>query len=138
VERVIFPDAAIVLDFMVHEVTDLLDRLAIYPDKMRANLDLTRGLIYSQPVLLALVEAGMDRQEAHKLIQGYAHSALKGGLDLETALAQDERITRLITADSLAELFDPMRQLNHVDDIFRRLGLTGGEESGRSQHDISL
>ena len=84
-ERVIMPDAFIVLDFMLHEMTDILDRLVVHPDRMLENLELTRGLIYSQPVLLALVDAGMDRQEAYKLVQGHAQQSLAGGPMFESA-----------------------------------------------------
>lgn len=122
-ERVIFPDAAIVLDFMLHEVSDVLDRLAIYPERMRANLEMTRGLIYSQPVLLALVEAGMDRQDAYKVVQEHAQCALRGGPDFRQALADDERLARLFDRDDLDRLFDPVAQLRSVNEIFARLGL---------------
>src|SRR5215213_6659393 len=77
-ERVILPDAFIVLDFMLHEMADILERLVVHTDRMLENLSLTEGLIYSQPVLLALVDAGMDRQEAYKVIQGHALRALSG------------------------------------------------------------
>ena len=77
-ERVILPDACIVLDFMLHEMADILDRMVVHADRMRENLDLTAGLIYSQPVLLALVDAGMDRQEAYKLVQRHAHHVACG------------------------------------------------------------
>ena len=92
-ERVIFPDACIVLDFMLHETADILDRLVVYPERMLANLDATRGLIYSQPVMLALVDAGMDRQDAYKLVQDHAHRALHGGPRCMDAL-QDDRPSR--------------------------------------------
>ena len=78
-ERVIMPDAFIVLDFMLHEMTEILDRLVVHADRMLENLQMTKGLIYSQPVLLALVDAGMDRQEAYKLVQGHAQRSLSGG-----------------------------------------------------------
>ena len=77
-ERVIMPDAFIVLDFMLHEMTEILDRMVVHADRMLENLKLTKGLIYSQPVLLALVDAGMDRQEAYKLVQGHAQRVARG------------------------------------------------------------
>jgi adenylosuccinate lyase len=135
-ERVIFPDAAIVLDFMIAEVSDVLARLAIYPERMRDNLEATGGLIYSQRVLLALVEAGMDRQVAYKLVQEHAQHAMRGGPPFRQALSADERIAKLIDAKGLAALFDPATQLRHLGEIFARLGL---EESATEnhQHDIS-
>jgi adenylosuccinate lyase len=126
-ERVIIPDAFIVLDFMLHEMTDILDRLAVYPDRLRRNLEASRGLIYSQPVLLALVDAGMGRQEAYTIVQAHASRALDGGPALLEALLADERVTSRIGPERLAELFNPARQLTHIDAVYERLGL--GEEA---------
>lgn len=117
------PDAFSVLDFMLHEMTEILDRLVVHADRMLENLELTRGLIYSQPVLLALVDAGMDRQEAYKLVQGHAHRSLSGGAAFQDALAADPSVARWITRDELSSLFDPQGQLRYVGNIFTRLGL---------------
>ena len=85
-ERVIFPDACIVLDFMLDQATELIEGLVVYPDRMRANLELTGGLVYSQRVMLALVESGMDRQEAYRLVQRLALAAWDGGPSFRDAL----------------------------------------------------
>ena len=130
-ERVIIPDACIVLDFMIHEIADILDRMVVYPDQMLANLGATKGLIYSQPVLLALVDAGMDRQAAYKLVQRHARQALDGGPALQEALALDPRVTERVSAEQLASLFDPWGQLQHVDLILARLGLIGRGDGSR-------
>ena len=122
-ERVIMPDAFIVLDFMLHETSDILGRLVVHANRMLENLDLTGGLIYSQAVLLALVDKGMDRQEAYKLVQGHAQRALAGGPGFRDGLAADSSISEWLDADLLSYLFDPMRQLQHIDEIFSRLGL---------------
>jgi adenylosuccinate lyase len=134
-ERVIVPDAFIVLDFMLHEMTQILGRLVVHADRMLENLELTRGLIYSQPVMLALVDAGMDRQQAYKLVQRHAQRAIAGGPPLQTALRSDAAVAAWITRDDLSSLFDPRRQLHHVGEIFERLGLDGSEkkEVERSQ-----
>jgi adenylosuccinate lyase len=124
-ERVIMPDACIVLDFMLHEMADILERLVVHADRMLENLHLTGGLIYSQPVLLALVDAGMDRQAAYKLVQGHAQQSLSGGPAFQDGLAADPSIAEWLGSEELASLFDPMRQLQHVDAIFARLGLGG-------------
>jgi adenylosuccinate lyase len=129
-ERVIIPDACIVLDFMLHEMTDILDRIVVHADRMLDNLQLTRGLIYSQPVLLALVDAGMDRQQAYKLVQGHAQQSLAGGPTFETALANDPAVAAWLSQDELSSLFDPVRQLQNVDAVFARLGLDGTENLG--------
>ncbi len=122
-ERVVFPDACIVLDYLLDLVADLVEHLVVYPDRMRANLDLTGGLIYSQRVLLALVEAGMDRQEAYKLVQRHALAAWDGGPPFQEALSLDPAVTSRVSPADLGGLFDPADQLRHVDAVFARLGL---------------
>lgn len=122
-ERVIFPDACIVLDFMLAETTQIIDRLVIHEDRMVSNLNSSGGLIYSQRVLLALVDAGMDRQEAYKLIQRYAHAALEEGVTFRRRLERDPRVGRYLTSVQLDELFDPWQQLHHLDEMYSRLGL---------------
>lgn len=122
-ERVILPDATIVLDFMLHEMSDILGRLAVYPERMQRNLDSMHGLIYSQPALLALVDAGMDRHAAYKVVQRHAHAALAGGPALLDALEGDPEVTERLDRATLRDLFDPRRQLGEVDEVFRRLGL---------------
>jgi adenylosuccinate lyase len=122
-ERVILPDATIVLDFMLNEMIDIIGRLAVYPDRMQRNLESMKGLIYSQPALLALVDAGMDRHQAYKVVQRHAHAALNGGPPLLEALEADPEVTERVEPEELRKLFDPRRQLVEVDAIFRRLGL---------------
>jgi adenylosuccinate lyase len=130
-ERVIMPDAFIVIDFMVHEMTDILDRLVVHADRMRQNLEATNGLIYSQLVMLALVDAGMDRHEAYRLVQGHAHAALAGGPAFHEALVADTSITELLAPEELSSLFDPSRQVQSVAQVFHRVGL----EASVHQHD---
>jgi adenylosuccinate lyase len=137
-ERVIIPDAFIVLDFMLHEVTDILDRLVVHADRMLENLQLTRGLIYSQPVMLALVDAGMDRQQAYKLVQGHAQRSLTGGPLFQTALANDATVAKWITEDELSSLFDPSRQLGDVGAVFSRLGLDRSTDAAEQSRTATL
>jgi adenylosuccinate lyase len=122
-ERVIFPDACIVLDFMLAEVTDLIDRLVIYPERMRANLEAGGGVVYSQPVMLALVDAGLDRQDAYRLVQKHAYVAWDGGTPLRAALEADPVASSMLSAADFDRLFDPACQLTHVDATMERLGL---------------
>ena len=124
-ERVILPDACIVLDFMIHEMTDILDKLNVHAERMAANLGMTKGLIYSQPVLLALVDAGMDRHEAYAIVQGHARRTVDGGPPLFDALTSDPTVARLVDGAKLQALFDPTSQLAHVASVFDRLGLGG-------------
>jgi adenylosuccinate lyase len=122
-ERVTFPDACILLDYLLDLVTDVIARLVVHVGQMRANLDLTGGMIYSQRVLLAMVEAGLDRQEAYRIIQRHAHDAWQGGPTFRERLLNDPLVTGLLAPPALAVLFDPLQQLVHVDAIFSRLGL---------------
>jgi adenylosuccinate lyase len=122
-ERVIFPDACILLDYLLDLVAEVVEHLVVYPDRMRANLDLTGGLIYSQRVLLALVDAGLDRQAAYRLVQGYAMDSWDRGTSFRDALAADPLVAGLLSAGDLDELFDPTTQLTHLDALFARLGL---------------
>ena len=122
-ERVIFPDACIVLDYMQHEVSELIDELVVYPDRMIQNLESSGGLIYSQRVLLALVDSGMDRQVAYKLIQRHAHAGMGEGVRFRDVIATDPDVQSRLAPELLDELFDPWEQLAHLDTMFARLGL---------------
>jgi len=122
-ERVIFPDATIVLDFMIAEITEIAAGLTVDEERMLANLNLTGGLIYSQQVLLALVDAGMDRQHAYKLVQGHALRAWDAGGSFRDALQRDPEIAAIMPATVFDELFDPQRQLGQINAIFTRLNL---------------
>jgi len=122
-ERIIFPDACIALDFMLAEMREIVAGLVVFPHRMLANLESTEGLIYSQRVLLDLVDAGMDRQEAYKLVQRHALEAWDGGKSFKSALTADPSVRKLLELDQLDALFDPADQLRHIDEIFSRLGL---------------
>lgn len=122
-ERIIFPDACILVDYMLAETTDLVAELMVYPRRMLANLESTGGLIYSQRVLLALVDAGFDRQDAYKLVQRHAHAAWEEGTTFRDVIAADPLVRERLTESELDELFDPWQQLQHLDASFERLGL---------------
>lgn len=122
-ERIILPDACILLDYLLDLMTDLIDGLVVHDDRMRRNLDLTGGLIYSQRVLLALVDAGMDRQAAYRAVQRHALAAWDGGATFAERLGSDSELTALLPEVSFASLFDPLMQLTEVDAIFARVGL---------------
>ncbi|HEX5500095.1 MAG TPA: hypothetical protein VFX03_12745, partial [Thermomicrobiales bacterium] len=129
-ERIIFPDACIVLDFMLAEAADLIARLVVYPERMRRNLEATGGAIYSQPVLLALIDAGMDRQAAYKLVQRHALAAWDEGRSFQASLLADDDVRRLLGSEQIERLFDPAPQLAQVDAIFRRVGLLAADGMG--------
>jgi adenylosuccinate lyase len=123
-ERIILPDSCIALDYMLDLLTGIWTDLDVCPDQMQRNLELTRGLIYSGRVLLALVEAGMPRSEAYGLVQSASKKVWSGDGDLQSHLSADTRVTERIAADELATLFDPSYHLRGIEVAFARLGLT--------------
>lgn len=122
-ERIIFPDSCILLDYMLAEVSELVGELVVYPERMLANLESTGGLIYSQRVLLALVDAGLDRQDAYKLVQRHAHGSWHGATSFREVIAADPVVAERLTQSQLDELFDPWEQLQNLDESFARIGL---------------
>ncbi|MDP2935368.1 MAG: adenylosuccinate lyase [Dehalococcoidia bacterium] len=125
-ERIIIPDSTLLLDYMLRLFTFIMDKLQVFPDRMRQNLDLTRGLIFSQRVLLALVERGLSRQEAYRLVQGHAMRSWQGGQDFLSLLVADPQITQILPANEIKALFDYRYYVKYVDETFRRVGLVGG------------
>jgi adenylosuccinate lyase len=122
-ERVILPDACLALDYALDLFTAVLRGLRVDARRMRANVDLTGGLIFSQQVLLALVEAGMDRQEAYTVVQDAAMRAWSEGRSFRTLLDSHPRVTAALTPGQLDRLFDLSYHLQHVDTAYKRLGL---------------
>jgi adenylosuccinate lyase len=120
VERVILADATILCDFMLARMTRVIEGLHVYPDRMQQNMAITRGLIYSQAVLLALTEAGLSREEAYDIVQQNAMRTWAGEGTLQELLARDERLTAVLGTDALAACFDPRRYLRHVDAVLDR------------------
>lgn len=131
-ERITFPDACILLDYMLDLMSELIENLVIYPKMMLRNLNLTGGLIYSQRVLLALVDAGIDRQDAYKIVQRHAMQSWDEGGSFREALLGDPQVAPFITPETLDALFDHEEQLTNVDAIFARLGLLETANVGES------
>ena len=121
VERMIAPDATVTLDFALARLTDLIDRLVIHPDAIARNLDLTRGTIFSQQVLLALTQAGMSREEAYALVQRHAMAALEQGGRFADHLKADPAVVKLLPIAEIEALFDLRQHARHADTIFRRV-----------------
>ena len=121
VERVIFPDSTILVDYLLAKATDLIGRLLVYPERMKKNLELTGGLIFSGQLLLDLAEAGMLREDAYRLVQGHAMRAWKEDLNFREGVGHDAKITALLSPERLAKTFDYTRQLGNVDAIFKRV-----------------
>ena len=121
VERVIAPDATIALDFMLGRFTGLMDRLVVYPDRMLANLNMTHGVIFSQRVLLSLIEKGTTREDAYAIVQENAMKSWQEGTEFRKLLGQDERVQKHLNAADLDVIFDVNHFLKHLDYIFERV-----------------
>jgi adenylosuccinate lyase len=121
VERVILPDSTILADYLLARTTNLVRRLRVYPERMRRNLDLTGGLIFSGQLLLDLAAAGMLREHAYRVVQGHAMRAWEEGGDFRAAIEADPEIRAILTPQAIAESFSLERQLRNVDKIFGRV-----------------
>ena len=122
-ERIILPDSCLALDYMLSVFTLVMKGLKVYPENMRRNIELTQGIIFSQRVLLALIDKGLTREEAYKLVQRDAMKAWEKRKSFLSLLKADRRITAHLTKLELDSLFDYTYYLKHVDDVFKRLGL---------------
>jgi len=120
VERYIGPDATITLDFALARATQIIERLVVYPERMKANLEKTQGLIHSQRVMLALTQKGLAREEAYGLVQRNAMKSFEGGGELLSLLKADKDVQRALTAKELDALFDLEFHFKYVDTIFDR------------------
>ena len=121
-ERVIVPDSCGLLDFMVAEFTKVVEGMRVYPDRMRANLEADGGLAFSQSVLLALVDAGLSRDDAYRIVQKAAADAWGRGSDFRAALGSNPEVQRLLSPEDLNGLFDPARFLRNLGGVFVKLG----------------
>ncbi len=123
-ERFILPDACILLDYCLALFASIIAGLKVYPQKMKRNLALTKGLIFSQRVMLALIDKGLSRKEAYELVQRNAMKAWQGNKSFLSLLKADAEITATLPLSELESLFDYKFYLRYVDEIFKRLGLT--------------
>ena len=121
VERIIGPDATITLDFSLHRLTRVVDKLLVYPDTMRKNLDQLGGLIHSQRVLLALTQTGMSREDAYRTVQRNAMKLWKNGGKFLDILTTDSEILSNLSTEQLAGIFESGINLQHIDQIFSRV-----------------
>ncbi|TDJ15751.1 MAG: adenylosuccinate lyase [Deltaproteobacteria bacterium] len=120
VERVIFPDGTATVDFMLTRFTGLVDSLLVDPERMRANLELTRGLPFSGALLLALARKGITREEAYALLQGHSMDTWDKGGDYRDRVLADSKITELLSKEEIDRAFSLEESLRHVDAIFKR------------------
>ena len=124
VERVILPDACILTHFMLKETTELVKKLLIYPENMKRNMNVYGGVIFSQRVLLALVEKGMMREDAYTIVQSSAHQAWnQPNGNFQDLISQNEQIKSHLSEAEITACFDPKHHLKHLDDVYQRLGI---------------
>ena len=123
-ERIILPDSCLALDYSLALFTSVMRRLQIYPQRMKRNIGLTKGLIFSQRVMLALIDKGLSRQKAYELVQRNAMKAWQGNKNFLSLLKADPKVTATLTQEELEPLFDYQYYLRYIDEIFKRLGLT--------------
>ncbi|WP_129044574.1 adenylosuccinate lyase [Companilactobacillus metriopterae] len=122
-ERIIIPDSTSLLDYILTRFTKIVKDLTVFPDQMLENMNKTHGLIFSQRVLLKLVEAGYSREEAYDLVQPKTAQVWDEQKDFRTLLENDERVTSKLSEKDLDDAFDYNWHLKHVDDIFNRVGI---------------
>jgi len=121
VERVIGPDSTVTADFMLHRVCSLIKNLQVYPDRMKENLQLTRGLLFSQELLLSLVKKGMSREDAYEIVQSNAMEVWEGEEELESRVRKDPRVSERLSDAEITDVFQWDRYMKHVDLIFQRV-----------------
>ena len=121
VERIIGPDATTLLDFMLYRITHVIQNLCVYPENMERNIALSGGAVFSQGVLLRLVEKGVSRDEAYKIVQRHGLVAAKEGRDLKEQLLKDVAVTEHLTTREVDEIWNLKDCFKHVDTIFDRV-----------------
>jgi adenylosuccinate lyase len=121
VERVILPDSTTLVDYLLQKTSNLIDTMFVYPARMKANLESTKGLVFSGQLLLDLVEHGVSREDAYRLVQGHAMRAWKEDLDFRQLVLQDKSITGRVPVKQIERAFDLKRQLRNIDKIFARV-----------------
>jgi adenylosuccinate lyase len=130
-ERIILPDSCLAVDYMLSIFTSIMEGLKVYPENMRRNIELSQGLVFSQRVLIALIDKGLTREEAYKMVQDNAMKAWEEKKDLLGLLKIDRRITAHLNKAELNSLFDYGYFLKHVDEVFERLGLSKARKKSK-------
>lgn len=137
-ERIILPDACLLVDYCLSLFTSIIKGLQVFPQRMKKNMELTKGLVFSQRVMLALIDKGFSRQKAYELVQRNAMKSWKGNKDFLKLLKADSEVTQILPQPELESLFDYQYYLRHVDEIFGRLGLTKAQWKGAISESINL
>ncbi len=124
VERVIFPDTCILTHFMISEATDLIKNLLVYPQNMERNMNCYGGVVFSQRVLLTLVDKGMSREDAYTVVQSCAHQAWNQPQgNFQDLISKEPRVTEVLSTAEIKDCFNPSHHLKHLDEIYQRLGI---------------
>ncbi len=123
VERIIIPDSTTLVDFMLNEMIDIIDKLIIYPDRMMKNLNLTNGLIFSQKVLLKLIEKGLTREKAYEIVQRNAMRSWKTGENFAKLLKDDPDVVSFLSDGEIDKIFDYKSIIEKIDFIFDKIGI---------------
>ena len=126
VERIILPDSTILLDYMLARFTKMISRIVVYPERMRKNMDLSGGTLYSQKILLRLIEKGMEREIAYAIVQKTAMEIFEQGGSFQEAITENPKVLAHLDKDEIAACFDPWQYLQHLDTAYQRVF---GEES---------
>jgi adenylosuccinate lyase len=120
-ERIIIPDSTTLADYLLSKTANLIETMFVYPKRMLANLASTRGLVFSGQLLLDLVESGIAREDAYRLVQGHAMRAWKEDLDFQQLVVNDPEISQRVSKSKIERAFDLKRQLRNIDKIFARV-----------------
>ncbi len=129
-ERIILPDSCLALDYILSIFTRIIKDLRVFPERMWANVESSRGLVFSQQVLLALVDKGLPREEAYKIVQENAGRSWDLNRDFRELLKSDQQALTYLSVQELDQIFDYSYYIRYVDDTFRRVGLSAGQVSG--------
>ena len=129
-ERITLPDSCLLMDYILALFTSVMKRLQVFPHRMKKNLELTKGLVFSQRVMLALIDKGMARQKAYEIVQKNAAKAWRGTKSFLALTKSDSEVNGILSSEEIERLFDYQFYLQHVDDIFLRLGLTKSQWQG--------
>ncbi|MBM3940526.1 MAG: adenylosuccinate lyase [SAR202 cluster bacterium] len=131
-ERIVFPDACMALDYILHLFTGVIRDLRVFPKRMMENIESTRGIVFSQRVMLALIEKGMAREEAYRTMQRHAATSWEQGADFRDLVRRDAAVQARLSGEELAALFDYGYYTRHVDALFARAGITSKENARAS------
>jgi len=123
VERVIIPDSCILIDYMLRKMASVIDNLVVHKDKMRRNLEKTKGLIFSQKVMLSLIEKGMSREDAYRLVQSKAMKAREEEKDFRRLLTKDKEIAKILSKEEINNCLDTKSYLKNLERVFKRVGM---------------